>query len=175
MANDVNVWKKKDWEDFEKLIEYANEQYRLKKQALIQKIATPWKVIRAYDNTLKKSVIYRAFPMEKSTVDFGGISLGGFSIWFDAKKSDHPNYLPIQNIKPHQIQFLTEVDSLGGKAFFLVYSKVHSRIYLLWIQDFLRFTQESTRKSIPWVWFEENCKQVYASVNNVLDYLKEVL
>ena len=162
-----------EWAEFEQIIEQTNQQYRMRKVAVIQKIATPWKVVRAFEN--KRSVpMWRAYPMEKSTVDFGGTAKG-LSIWFDAKKSDLPNYLPLNNIKEHQVKFLTDVDQQGGKAFFLVYSKVKKAFYVLWIKDYLRFRKESDRKSIPWEWFEANCKQVYASVHYYLDYLKEVL
>jgi recombination protein U len=163
-----------EWAQFESIIETSNIQYRLRKQALIQKIATPWKVIRGFEPHSKKNIIYRAFPEQKSTVDFGGTAKG-YSIWFDAKKSDHPRYLPLSNIKEHQIKYLNEVDQHGGKAFFLVYSKEFKKTWLLWIQDYNRFIKENTRKSIPWEWIEENCKQVHASVNYALDYLKEVL
>ena len=64
---------------FEQEIKYANESYKRRGIALIQKISTPWKVVRSG----KK--IVSAFPEEKSTLDFRGTVKGGLSISFDCK------------------------------------------------------------------------------------------
>jgi recombination protein U len=164
----------KDWKDFETVIDTANAQYEALKKGIIQRIPTPWKVIRAWDMKTKKNVIYRAFPLEKSTVDFGGTA-SGFSIWFDAKSSKHEKYFKIDNIKDHQIDFLKAVREHGGKAFFLVYVQPLQKVFLLWLTDLERFIEEEKRKSIPYEWLESNCKQVDGNENIFLDYLSEVL
>src|SRR5687768_5618520 len=116
--------------EFEQKIEWANEVYYLKRQAIIQKIATPWKVQRRFNNRTKKSEIVSAFPEEKSTVDFGGTAKGK-SIWFDAKSTQNKTSFPLANVKAHQVDFLKRVAEQGGIAFILIHSEYENKTWML--------------------------------------------
>lgn len=155
-------------EEFEQLIIWANMQYYQRKKAVVQKIPTPWTVLR------EGKSIRSAFPTQKSTVDFGGTAQG-FSIWFDAKVTKSNSSFPLGNFKDHQHEFLRMVHEQGGKAFYLIFSQPLNRTWLLWIKDFDRWLAENKRKSIPLAWLDENCKTIEPSQGIVCDYLKEVL
>ena len=67
----------------ESLINYANQQYLSKRVALVRHIPTDWTVIR------RGKQIISAFPAQKSTVDYIGItSFNGeiVPLAFDAKQ-----------------------------------------------------------------------------------------
>lgn len=164
--------------DFEDMIDFANEFYNVHGLAVITKIPTPWKVVRKYSPYDRSYKIANAFPEKKSTVDFGGTA-SFQSIWFDAKATDSKTSFPLKNIHPHQMEYLKRVRDQGGKAFFLVYSSHFAKFWLLWIDDLMKFIQTSTRKSIPFEWFDENCARVQPVIKPnlgvVLDYLPEVL
>lgn len=49
-------------------VNFANEQYLARRVALVQKIPTPWTVIR------RGAQIISEFPAQKSTVDYIGVS-----------------------------------------------------------------------------------------------------
>lgn len=161
-------------QEFESLIEWANMQYYERGQAVIQKIATPWKVERHFDMVTNTNKVVSAYPEKKSTVDFGGTALG-YSIWFDAKVTKNKTNFPIKNIKEHQIEYLKRVHEQGGKAFLLIYSQVLNVTWLLWIKDLLAFMQDSERKSLPFDWLNETCPKIGSKDGVVLDYLTEVL
>lgn len=159
---------------FEDWIEAANRQYEAKGKAIITKIATPWQVQRKFNPYRSTYEIANAFPLKKSTVDFGGTA-SSRSIWFDAKKTKVENNFPFKNIHKHQIEYLEKVHDQGGKAFFLIYSEHLNRVWLLWIDQLLYFMKTNKRKSIPFTWFDENCAVIKANNGIILDYLPEVL
>lgn len=168
------MFEKNAGKDFEEWIEYSNRQYEARGMAVINKIATPWNVTRKFSPYKKTYEIVSAFPMSKSTVDFGGTA-SEKSVWFEAKRSKHKTSFPLRNIHTHQMDYLEKVDKQGGKAFFLVYSEEFKKVWLLWISQLLDFIKTSGRKSIPFDWFEKNCTEIKAKNGVVLDYLSEVL
>ena len=86
---------------FEKEVEMANRQYKNMGIALVQKISTPWKVIR------KGKQIVSAFPEGKSTLDFRGTVKPSIPVSFDCKETKDERGLPLANIADHQIDYLT--------------------------------------------------------------------
>jgi len=158
---------------FEDWIDQSNAIYQNKKMAVIKKIPTPWQVQRKFNQYSKTYEIANAFP-KKSSVDFGGTA-SNQSIWFDAKVTQLPNYFPLKNIHEHQIEYLKAVDEQGGKAFLLIHSEHLKKTWLLWIKDLLHFMNTSTRKSLPFTWFDENCSLVKPNHGIILDYLPIVL
>ena len=149
----------------ETLIEYANAQYAKKGIALIQKIATPWKVIR------KGSQIVNAFPEKKSTVDFIGVYQGR-AIAFDAKSTQNKTRIPLQNFEQHQIDFMIEWEKQGGTAFFIVEFIEHG-IYYLSLQQFV-IASSVYGSSIPHPYFAMNIPMVTPDNGIVLDYIEHV-
>lgn len=158
----------------EEWVEQANQTYNARKQAIITKIPTPWKVQRNFKPYTKQYEISYAYPEKKSTVDFGGTA-SNKSIWFDVKVTKHASNFPLRNIHEHQIEYLRQVDEQGGKAFILVHSEHLQRTWLLWIKDLLHFISTETRKSLTFQWLDEHCSVVSSNTGIILDYLSIVL
>ena len=159
---------------FEEWIDWANQQYLSRGEAVVTKIPTPWKVVRKYSPYKKTYEIAMAFPEKKSTVDFGGTAKK-MSIWFDAKVTKNKLSFPLANIHKHQIEYLKHVNNQGGKAFFLIHSEHSKDTWLLWIDQLLNFLENEKRKSIPFTWMDQHCGKVKANTGIVLDYLPLVL
>lgn len=110
----------------EEMINYTNEQYLMKKLALIQKIPTPIKPIQIEKETRH---ITLAYFDQKSTVDYIG-AVQGIPVCFDAKESAVSAF-PLQNIHQHQIQFMKNFEQQEGIAFIILYySHLHEAYYI---------------------------------------------
>ncbi|MFW9970263.1 MAG: Holliday junction resolvase RecU [Candidatus Odinarchaeota archaeon] len=154
---------------FEEEVKLANEAYRFKKIALIQKISTPWKVIR------QGQKIISAFPEGQSTLDFRGTVRNGISISFDCKETQEIKGLPLKNIEPHQIEYIKNALEVGEISFILCYIKpLNKRFYIdgLTITQFWDRWQNNKGKRgynfIP----KEFMEEVKSRNGIVLDYLK---
>ena len=90
----------------EDLINHTNESYRDKHLALIQKIPTP---ITPIEIDKASRHITLAYFDQKSTVDYIG-TVQGIPVCFDAKECAVKTF-PLQNIHPHQIQFMAGLRS----------------------------------------------------------------
>lgn len=132
----------------EDLINHSNESYREKKLALIQKIPTPITPI----NIEKESRhITLAYFDQKSTVDYIG-TVQGIPVCFDAKECAAKTF-PLQNVHPHQVQFMKEFEEQGGIAFLILYYTALDEIYYLPFRDLLVFwkrMEEGGRKSFTY-------------------------
>ena len=154
----------------ETLIEHANEQYKAKGAALIQKVATPWTVQRAGGR------IVSAFPAHKSTVDFIGVMKHlefTVPIAFDAKQCKNKTSFPLSNIEEHQIDFLCEWSDQGGESFFVIEMTAMKKIYrvdLIQIMSYWLNADNGGPKSIPVKDFEK-FQVIVQGVGIVLDYL----
>jgi recombination protein U len=130
----------------EELIIHSNNQYKAKGAALIQKVATPWTVIR------RGKQIVSAFPAEKSTVDFIGVVSGVKPVAFDAKQCKQSRF-PLSYIEGHQMNFLYEWQSQGGEAFFVIEMVELNQIFRLPLDVMCDYFNNATalggRKSIP--------------------------
>jgi recombination protein U len=167
------VFENNQGEEFEQVVIWSNMQYYERREAVIQKIAVPWNVQRKFDYVSNSNTIVTAYPMGKSTVDFGGTARGK-SIWFDAKVTKSKTSFPLSNFKDHQHEYLERVMEQGGLAFYLVYCQPQNKTWLLWYKDFYKWRKENDRKSIPLKWLDENCVLVHPSKEIALDYLSEV-
>ena len=130
--------------EFEQILEWSNKAYFLKRIALIEKIPTPWKVERRFDYIKKINTIVSAYPEKKSTVDFGGTARGK-SIWFDAKTTQNKTSFPLANLKSHQVDYLQRVEEQGGIAFWLIYSQLEQKTWLLYQNKLDEFLKEYSR------------------------------
>ncbi len=97
----------------EELVQAQNAFYAARGIANIQKISTPWKVIRQGNR------IVSAFPEGKSTLDFRGTVRGGIPVSFDAKESEDERGLPLKHIQPHQVEYIRTALPLGEVSFLL--------------------------------------------------------
>lgn len=138
---------------FEELINQANEVYRKKGIALIQKIPTPIKPVK-FDG--KTRTISLAYFEQKSTVDYIGI-VQGYSICFDAKETSALNF-PLANVHEHQVDYMKDFEKQKGIAFFIVHFAKQDDCYLLPFKDFYYYycmAKNGGRKSIPKKDFKE--------------------
>jgi recombination protein U len=118
---------------FEEEVKLANEAYLQRGIALVQKISTPWVVIR------RGRQIVSAYPEGKSTLDFRGTVAGGLSISFDCKESEDERGLPLKHIQPHQIEYMRNALNVGEIFFILCYMKKLDRRYRIGGQRVLNF------------------------------------
>lgn len=132
----------------EELINLTNEKYREHGLALIQKVPTPIKPVKLNPS---EGHISLAYFEQRSTVDYIGV-VQGIPICFDAKETSK-NYLPLQNIHEHQIEFMRDFEKQEGVAFLIVNFLMYDSYYLVPFKAIDNFFQKSLsggRKSIPY-------------------------
>ena len=110
----------------EEFINRTNERYRENHLALIQKVPTPITPIKMDKESRH---ITLAYFEQKSTVDYIGV-VQGIPVCFDAKECQ-VNTFPLQNIHPHQVEFMRDFEQQGGIAFFLIFYTHLDRFYYL--------------------------------------------
>lgn len=155
----------------EELINHTNDIYREKHLGLIQKIPTPITPIEI-DKTSRHITL--AYFGQKSTVDYMG-SVQGVPVCFDAKECAVTTF-PLQNIHPHQIQFMKEFEQQGGVAFIILYFTGMNEMYYLPFDHVLTFWERMEtggRKSFT---YEEVDKQwrIRAHRDMLVHYLEEI-
>jgi len=134
----------------EDLINFTNEDYRVKKLALIQKIPTPITPIEIDQSTRH---ITLAYFDKQSTVDYIG-AVQGIPVCFDAKECNTDTF-PLSNVHEHQVEFMREMEKQQGIAFLLIYYTARDEFYYLPFRDldfFWKRMNEGGRKSFR---FEE--------------------
>ena len=73
----------------------------------------------------------------------------GIPVCFDAKEC-HTDTFPLQNIHPHQVQFMEQFEGQGGVSFLVVFYSHRNEFYYLRCQKMLEFwnrAKEGGRKS----------------------------
>lgn len=132
----------------EDLINHTNESYREKKLALIQKVPTP---ITPIEIDKHSRHITLAYFDQKSTVDYIG-AVQGIPVCFDAKECASFTF-PLQNIHPHQIQFMKEFEEQGGISFIILYFTGADEMYYIPFEHVYRFwnrMEQGGRKSFTY-------------------------
>ena len=118
----------------EELINLTNEKYRERKLAVVQKIPTPIKPIKI-DQTSRHITL--AYFEQKSTVDYIGV-VQGIPICFDAKECAGERFA-LQNIHPHQVEFMKEFEEQEGVAFLIIYFASKDCYYYLTFRMLYQF------------------------------------
>lgn len=118
----------------EEMVNYTNDEYRMKKLALIQKIPTPITPVEIDQATRH---ITLAYFDQRSTVDYIG-SVQGIPVCFDAKECVNDTF-PLANVHEHQIAFMNEWELQEGVAFLLVYFTSRNEAYYLTLRNFMEF------------------------------------
>ncbi len=147
----------------ESLIEYTNMKYHNMGLLRIDKVATPVKALAFQDGMITKG-----YYEKKSTVDFVGIIQGVF-VAFDAKETENKS-LPLQNIHPHQVNYMKDVNAQGGLAFLIVHFKSMDRYYLVPYEILSKLYYDNTRKSIPHSEMKD-CIEINLGDDGTLRYL----
>ena len=154
--------------NLEQDINLTNEYYRDKKIALIYKKPIPIKVLKMNET---KTRIKDAFYEQKSTLDYIGIYRGKY-IEFDAKETNKKTSFPISNIHIHQIMHVRNVLYYDGIVFLIVRFNYYNKTFLLPGKMLIDYLDTSKRKSIPYTFFDKNCKTIDIKYVPRLDYLK---
>lgn len=154
---------------FEEEVKIANRQYKARGIALVQKISTPWQVIR------KGKQIVSAFPEGKSTLDFRGTVRHGIPISFDCKETKDERGLPLRNIADHQIEYMRQALGVGEITFILCYVKPLDKRYFIPGDDVIEYWDRWQRNKgkrgfnlIPVV----DMKEIRSNSGIILDYLE---
>ncbi len=124
----------------EEMLNRTNEKYREQHLALIQKVPTP---ITPIDIDKESRHITLAYFDQKSTVDYIGV-IQGLPVCFDAKESATMTFA-LQNVHPHQVEFMRQFEEQDGIAFFLIYYKKEEFYYYLPFRHFLPFWERAEK------------------------------
>ena len=134
----------------EEMINRTIDKYKEKGLALIQKVPTPITPINIEPSTRH---ITLAYFDQKSTVDYIGV-VQGIPVCFDAKECAVDTFA-LQNIHPHQFDFMERFEEQKGIAFLIIYYSHKDLLYYLPFSDLKKFwdrKEEGGRKSFR---FEE--------------------
>jgi len=166
----MKVYTGKRGQSFEMSLNYTNQVYINKERALINKRATPVKVLKS-----KGTRVLNGFYEEKSTVDYDG-TYRGKSIAFEAKSTTRKS-LPLDMISGHQINHLNKSENHGAISFLIVEMRSLGDVFLIpnnMLQKYIKNAKNGGRKSIP-IDEMEVYAQLVESKNGVpLDYLSVV-
>ena len=151
----------------------TNEYYKDTDKAFIYKKPTPIKITKVDYPSRDKAVIKEAFFTIPSTTDYNGLYKGKY-IDFEAKETKSKTSFSLNNIHPHQIAHLKNIDKHKGIAFLIVRFTTLDETYLLPIKALNEFLEGDKRKSIPRDFFLSHGYQIKDGYNPRIDYLKIV-
>ena len=154
-------------------INVTNDYYKDKGIALIYKKPTPIKTVDVKFDNAKNACITKAFFEKPSTTDYNGVYKSKY-IDFEAKEVKDKDYFVLSNIHAHQIQHIVKVKEHGGISFIIVRFIKLNKTFLLESEKLEKFINESKRKSIPILFFEENGEIIKEGYCPRLDYIKVV-
>ena len=154
--------------DLEALVIQSNHVYRMRQEAVIHQAHAEVKTIRG-----RKGQIVNAFHKGKAGLDFYGIADGKY-VTFDTKQTANKTSFPLGNIEHHQYNTVVETDKAGGIAFLLVRFSYWGETYYLSAEQLRHWWTQKERKSIPYQWFQDNCKVVRSQSAAALDWLSVV-
>ncbi len=152
----------------EEIINMTNDVYRQKNLAIIQKIPTPITPVKISEDGKN---ITLAYFEKQSTVDYIG-AVQGIPVCFDAKETALKS-LPINNIHPHQIEFMDSFSRQDGISFLLVYFRAYDEYFFLPFDILKQYYDSSLnggRKSIPYSAFNQKFR-IYSKNGFILHYL----
>ena len=147
----------------EEMINYTNSEYADNNLALVQKIPTP---ITPVEMNKSKQITLAYFD-QKSTVDYIG-TIQGIPVCFDAKECATDTF-SLQNIHPHQVEFMRQWEKQDSIAFFLIYYTNQELLYYMRLSELLTFwnrMESGGRKSfrideLNEEYFIKNCRGTF--------------
>ena len=151
----------------------SNEYYRNMEIAYIYKKPTPIKITKVDYPSRDKAVIREAFFTVPSTTDYNGIYKGKY-IDFEAKETKSKTSFALENIHKHQIEHLRNIHNNGGIAFLMVRFTSLNQTFLLPMNKFIDYIDNSNKKSIPINFFQEQAYLLKDGYRPRIDYLKIV-
>jgi recombination protein U len=116
---------------FEEYLQHLHTRYREQGRARIDLIPTPTRPRNG-----RNGVTWA--PVQKGIVDFVGILAGGRFVAFDAKSTRNTRSWRVKasrrspgNDTTHQWEYLSEVQALGGLAFYLIYAEMLDQVFVV--------------------------------------------
>ncbi len=161
---------------FEEMVNDANEYYLANDIAVIHKKPIPVQIVHVDFPSRNKAVITEAYYKTPSTTDYNGV-YRGYYIDFDCKECNSLTSFPLKNVHPHQAKHLMQCKKHGGISFLLVAFLKYNEYYILDIDLFMNFWDNSLqgqRKSIPYDFFKQNGIKIYEGYRPRIEYLKGV-
>lgn len=107
---------------------------KTKDLALIQKIPTPITPVR-FDKESRHITL--AYFEKKSTVDYIG-AVQGIPVCFDAKECAADTF-SLQNLHPHQVEFMKNFEKQNGISFLLIYYTHRQKCYYLRFSEMMKY------------------------------------
>ena len=155
----------------EELINRTNEVYLEKGLALIQKIPTPITPIKIDKDSRH---ITLAYFEQKSTVDYIG-AVQGIPVCFDAKECTLDNFA-LQNIHPHQVEFMKQFERQGGVSFLILFFSTRNELFYLPYKDMIRFWERAEKGGRKSFRYEELDQDYYIQPKNgiLVPYLESL-
>ncbi len=157
---------------FEKLINLSNEMYQREGVALINKRATPVKVLKSAGGR-----VLNGFYEAKSTVDYDGVYKGR-AVAFEAKSTQSLTRFDLSNIAQHQLDYLEKAEKMGAVCFFLIEFSKDQTVFLVpaaVIQSYVRMShQPNGKKSISRADFDIYGYLVEQTERAPVDYLQYI-
>lgn len=151
----------------------TNDYYREIDKAIIYKKPTPIKITKVDYPSRDKAKIKEAFFTVPSTTDYNGL-YKGYYIDYEAKETKSKTSFSLENIHSHQIKHLEKIYNHQGIAFLIVRFTTLNETYLLTIENFLSFINNTDRKSIPIDYFKEKGYLIKDGYRPRIDYLNIV-
>ena len=155
----------------EELINRTNEVYLEKGLALIQKIPTPITPIKIDKDSRH---ITLAYFEQKSTVDYIG-AVQGIPVCFDAKECTVDTFA-LQNIHPHQVEFMKQFERQGGVSFLILFFSTRNELFYLPYKDMIRFWEREEKGGRKSFRYEELDQDYYIQPKNgiLVPYLESL-
>ena len=155
----------------EELINRTNEVYLEKGLALIQKIPTPITPIKIDKDSRH---ITLAYFEQKSTVDYIG-AVQGIPVCFDAKECTVDTFA-LQNIHPHQVEFMKQFERQGGVSFLILFFSTRNELFYLPYKDMIRFWERAEKGGRKSFRYEELDQDYYIQSKNgiLVPYLESL-
>lgn len=155
-------------------INASNLAYKNQNKALIFKNAIPIQIVKVEYPKRQKAKIVEAYFRLNALPDYHGIYRNRY-LSFDVKETHNINYFTLQNISPHQINYLQQIKKFGGISFLIIHFKKYKEYFYLSIDDLTNYYQENPKKkSIPYNFMKKNFRNIDYGYYPRLDYLKIV-
>lgn len=172
-TNQTTTRSRNDGLAFENSLYISNQMYLRKRIAVINKRATPVKVVRSVGSFVKEG-----YFEESSTVDYDGVYRAK-SIQFDAKSILTLDRFDLSRVKKHQYEHLLICHQLGAFCFLLIEFISQRKIYLLkfeTLRSYMEVSKKGGRKSIRIEDFDVYAYEVekYLGGRVPVDYLTTV-
>lgn len=172
-TNDSNLSHKNRGMTLEGELNVTNEYYRDIDKAYIYKKPTPIKIVKVDYPSRDKAVIKEAYFTIPSTTDYNGL-YNGYYIDFDAKETISKTSFALNNIHPHQIEHLKNINKHNGISFLIVRFTTLNMTFLLTTEKLLKYMEETSKKSIPVDFFKQEGYLIKDGYTPRIDYLKIV-